>query len=131
MNTLIIQHVPGDEPRFCIVRKRDGKRAGDPAAIRSPRGFPVEGRPDSDLLHELPWYLEEFLGYPFPPETDRTAMADGMPEHVQEALAASVPFPSRLGKPEEFADLAAHIMENTYLNGETIRLDGAVRLAPK
>ena len=54
-----------------------------------------------------------------------------MPEHVQEALAASVPFPSRLGKPEEFADLAAHIMENAYLNGETIRLDGAVRLAPK
>ena len=60
-----------------------------------------------------------------------TPMADGMPEHVQEALAASVPFPSRLGKPEEFADLAAHIMENTYLNGETIRLDGAVRLTPK
>ncbi len=60
-----------------------------------------------------------------------TPMAGGMPEHVQEALAASVPFPSRLGKPEEFADLAAHIMENTYLNGETIRLDGAVRLAPK
>ena len=60
-----------------------------------------------------------------------TPMADGMPEHVQESLAASVPFPSRLGKPEEFADLAAHIMENGYLNGETIRLDGAVRLAPK
>ncbi len=71
MNTLIIQHVPGDEPRFCIVRKRDGKRAGDPATIRSPRGFPVEGRPDSDLLRELPWYLEEFLGYPFHPSTDR------------------------------------------------------------
>lgn len=60
-----------------------------------------------------------------------TPMADGMPEHIQQALAASVPFPSRLGKPEEFADLAAHIMENGYLNGETIRLDGAVRLAPK
>ncbi len=60
-----------------------------------------------------------------------TPMVDGMPEHVQEALAASVPFPSRLGKAEEFADLAAHIMENAYLNGETIRLDGAVRLAPK
>ncbi len=60
-----------------------------------------------------------------------TPMADGMPEHVQQSLAASVPFPSRLGKPEEFADLAAHIMENGYINGETIRLDGAVRLAPK
>ncbi len=60
-----------------------------------------------------------------------TPMVDGMPEKVQESLSASVPFPSRLGKPEEFADLAAHIMENGYINGETIRLDGAVRLAPK
>jgi len=60
-----------------------------------------------------------------------TPMVDGMPEQVQESLAASIPFPSRLGKPEEFADLAAHIMENAYINGETIRLDGAVRLAPK
>ena len=60
-----------------------------------------------------------------------TPMVDGMPEHVQESLSASIPFPSRLGKPEEFADLAAHIMENGYINGETIRLDGAVRLAPK
>ncbi len=60
-----------------------------------------------------------------------TPMADGMPEHVQKSLAASIPFPGRLGKPEEFADLAAHIMENDYINGETIRLDGAVRLAPK
>jgi NAD(P)-dependent dehydrogenase (short-subunit alcohol dehydrogenase family) len=60
-----------------------------------------------------------------------TPMVDGMPEHVQEALAASIPFPSRLGKPEEFADLVAHIVENGYFNGETIRLDGAVRLQPK
>ncbi len=60
-----------------------------------------------------------------------TPMVDGMPEHVQESLSASIPFPSRLGKPEEFADLIAHIIENAYINGETIRLDGAVRLAPK
>ena len=60
-----------------------------------------------------------------------TPMVGGMPEHVQESLAASIPFPSRLGKPEEFADLVAHIVENGYLNGETIRLDGAVRLQPK
>jgi len=60
-----------------------------------------------------------------------TPMVDGMPEEVQESLSASIPFPSRLGKPEEFADLVAHIMENEYINGETIRLDGAVRLAPK
>jgi NAD(P)-dependent dehydrogenase (short-subunit alcohol dehydrogenase family) len=60
-----------------------------------------------------------------------TPMVDGMPEHVQESLRASIPFPSRLGKPEEFADLAAHIMENGYINGQTLRLDGAVRLAAK
>ena len=60
-----------------------------------------------------------------------TPMVDGMPESVQQSLAASIPFPSRLGKPEEFADLVAYILGNTYLNGETIRLDGATRLAPK
>ncbi len=60
-----------------------------------------------------------------------TPMVDGMPEHVQESLSASIPFPSRLGKPEEFADMAAGIIENSYLNGTTIRLDGAVRLAPR
>jgi NAD(P)-dependent dehydrogenase (short-subunit alcohol dehydrogenase family) len=60
-----------------------------------------------------------------------TPMVDGMPEHVQESLSASIPFPSRLGKPEEFAELAANIIEHAYLNGTTIRLDGAVRLAPK
>ena len=60
-----------------------------------------------------------------------TPMVDGMPEHIQESLSASIPFPSRLGKPEEFAELVSHIVENSYLNGETIRLDGAVRLAPK
>jgi NAD(P)-dependent dehydrogenase (short-subunit alcohol dehydrogenase family) len=60
-----------------------------------------------------------------------TPMVDGMPDDVQKSLSASIPFPSRLGKPEEFADLAAYILGNTYLNGETIRLDGATRLAPK
>jgi len=60
-----------------------------------------------------------------------TPMVDGMPEHIQESLSASIPFPSRLGKPEEFAALVAHIIKNRYFNGETIRLDGAVRLQPK
>ena len=60
-----------------------------------------------------------------------TPMVDGMPESVQQSLSASIPFPSRLGKPEEYADLVAYILGNTYLNGETIRLDGATRLAPK
>ena len=60
-----------------------------------------------------------------------TPMVDGMSEDVQKSLSASIPFPARLGKPEEFADTVAFILQNRYLNGETIRLDGAVRLAPK
>jgi NAD(P)-dependent dehydrogenase (short-subunit alcohol dehydrogenase family) len=60
-----------------------------------------------------------------------TPMVDGMPEHIQESLSASIPFPSRLGRADEFAVLAGNIMESPYLNGTTIRLDGAVRLAPK
>ena len=60
-----------------------------------------------------------------------TPMLLALPEEAQQSLGASVPFPSRLGKPAEYADLAAHIVENAMLNGETIRLDGALRMAPK
>ena len=60
-----------------------------------------------------------------------TPMVDGMPEDVQQSLGASIPFPSRLGRAQEFADLVGYILGNRYINGETIRLDGAVRLAPK
>jgi NAD(P)-dependent dehydrogenase (short-subunit alcohol dehydrogenase family) len=60
-----------------------------------------------------------------------TPMVDTMPAQVQESLSASIPFPSRLGRAEEFADMVGFILGNRYLNGETIRLDGAVRLAPK
>ncbi|MFO1294580.1 MAG: 3-hydroxyacyl-CoA dehydrogenase [Rubrivivax sp.] len=60
-----------------------------------------------------------------------TPMMFGMPKEVQESLAAAVPFPSRLGTPEDYGKLAVHILENDMLNGEVIRLDGAIRLAPK
>jgi NAD(P)-dependent dehydrogenase (short-subunit alcohol dehydrogenase family) len=60
-----------------------------------------------------------------------TPMLGAMPQQVQESLAASIPFPKALGKPEQYADLAAHIVHNHYLNGEVIRLDGAIRMAPK
>lgn len=60
-----------------------------------------------------------------------TPLMKTLPEPVQESLAASIPFPSRLGKPEEFAQLASHIVSNTHLNGEVIRLDGALRMAPR
>ena len=60
-----------------------------------------------------------------------TPMMFGMPKEVQESLAASVPFPSRLGTPQDYAKLALHIFENDMLNGAVIRLDGAIRLAPR
>jgi NAD(P)-dependent dehydrogenase (short-subunit alcohol dehydrogenase family) len=60
-----------------------------------------------------------------------TPLLAALPEEARTALGNSVPFPPRLGRPDEYADLAAHIVENTMLNGETIRLDGALRMAPK
>jgi NAD(P)-dependent dehydrogenase (short-subunit alcohol dehydrogenase family) len=60
-----------------------------------------------------------------------TPMVKGMPAEVQDALGKMVPFPSRLGQPDEFARLALHVLENRYLNGEVIRLDGAIRMAAK
>jgi NAD(P)-dependent dehydrogenase (short-subunit alcohol dehydrogenase family) len=61
----------------------------------------------------------------------KTPMMAGMPQEVQDSLGAAVPFPPRLGDPSEYAALALHIVENQMLNGETIRLDGAIRMAPK
>ena len=60
-----------------------------------------------------------------------TPLMRTLPEPVQQSLAASIPFPSRLGKPEEFAELACYIVSNGHLNGEVIRLDGALRMAPR
>ena len=60
-----------------------------------------------------------------------TPLLESLPEEVQESLGKQVPFPSRLGKPTEFANLVGHIIENDMLNGEVIRLDGAIRMAPR
>ena len=60
-----------------------------------------------------------------------TPMIFGMPQEVQDSLAASIPFPSRLGRPEDYAKLVFSIIDNEMLNGETIRLDGSIRMAPK
>lgn len=61
----------------------------------------------------------------------KTPLLMGLPQEVQDSLGATVPFPSRLGDPSEYAALAKHICENQMLNGEVIRLDGAIRMAPK
>jgi NAD(P)-dependent dehydrogenase (short-subunit alcohol dehydrogenase family) len=60
-----------------------------------------------------------------------TPLLAGLPEEARQALGAQIPFPPRLGRPEEYAQLACQIAENTMLNGETIRLDGAIRMAPR
>ncbi|AKU13002.1 short-chain dehydrogenase [Azoarcus sp. CIB] len=60
-----------------------------------------------------------------------TPMLMGMPQEVQDSLGKTVPFPSRMGRPSEYAALVRHIVENAYLNGETIRLDGAIRMTAK
>lgn len=65
------------------------------------------------------------------PGVFQTPMVDTMPAEIQQALGDSVPFPRRLGKPGEFADLCVHLVENAYFNGAAIRLDGAIRLKPK
>jgi 3-hydroxyacyl-CoA dehydrogenase / 3-hydroxy-2-methylbutyryl-CoA dehydrogenase len=65
------------------------------------------------------------------PGTFDTPLLGGLPDENRQALAQAIPFPQRLGRPEEFAALAVHIVENEMLNGETIRLDGALRMAPR
>ena len=65
------------------------------------------------------------------PGVFHTPMVDGLPPDVQAGLAADVPFPPRLGRPEEYAALVAHIAANRFLNGEVIRLDGALRMQPR
>jgi NAD(P)-dependent dehydrogenase (short-subunit alcohol dehydrogenase family) len=65
------------------------------------------------------------------PGVFRTPLLAGLPEEAQQSLAAAVPFPKLLGTPEEFAALVMHMIQNRYINGETVRIDGALRMAPK
>lgn len=65
------------------------------------------------------------------PGTFDTPLLGMLPDEIRDALAAAIPHPSRLGRPQEFGALACHIVENSYLNGEVIRLDGAIRMAPR
>ena len=80
------------------------------------------------LSEKLP---DSVTGSTIAPGTFDTPLLAALPQEAREELGKQVPFPSRLGKPEEFAALACHIAENGMLNGETIRLDGALRMPPK
>ena len=65
------------------------------------------------------------------PGVFKTPMVGGMPDHVQDALGAQVPFPKRLGRPDEYAQLACFLIESTYMNAASVRLDGGIRMAPR
>lgn len=80
MQTLIIQHIEkSDPPSFNVIRGSDNKKLGGPYDVPSPIGYPVKDRPNSDLMHELRWYLEDFLEYPYSPKIEQA-------ENVQNAL---------------------------------------------
>ena len=83
------------------------------------------------MLNEARMYMERAPLMAIAPGLFETAMSAGLPPEVRTALEAGLPFPSRMGRPEEYAMLVQHIVENPLLNGEVIRLDSAVRLAPK
>src|SRR6478609_1138996 len=68
--TLVIRHLPDSNPASFQVSRLVDQKTSQPVTVKPPLGFPVEGRPTSDLMTELQWYLEKFLDYPFPPETD-------------------------------------------------------------
>ena len=89
MFTLTVRHVDdSDPPQFEVARGRDGKTA-KPVAVLPPTGYPVHGRPDTDLIRELRWYLETFLDYPFPPATDRAGrVQDALEEWGRKAFDA-------------------------------------------
>ena len=104
-------------------------------AVRTPIGRAFKG----SLAHLRPDEMGAFIVDALlerNPDVDPALIEEvyagvGLPQEQREALGAGIPFPSRLGTPEEYAELALHIVENTMLNGETIRLDGALRMPPK
>ena len=109
-----------------LLAERDADRIGQAAYAASKGGIVGMTLP---IARELAQFGIRVLT--IAPGTFDTPMLAMAPEPVRQALAAQIPFPSRLGRPMEFAALVRHIIENSMLNGETIRLDGAIRMAPK
>ena len=85
MKNLVIQHTEGsDPPKFQVIRPNPFL-ASDSVAVTPPNKFPVEGRPNSNLLQELQWYLEEFLDYPFHPATDHASQSRNQKPYQEHA----------------------------------------------
>ncbi|MFS0894385.1 SDR family NAD(P)-dependent oxidoreductase [Microbacterium sp. 179-I 3D3 NHS] len=129
-SAVIARNEPHDEERGVILNTAsvaafDGQ-IGQPAYSASKGGVHAMTLP---IARELARYGIRVVT--IAPGIMETPMLMGLPQAAQDSLGQQVPFPARLGRPEEYAALAQHIVENGYLNGETIRLDGAIRMAPK
>ncbi|MBM6621854.1 SDR family NAD(P)-dependent oxidoreductase [Micrococcaceae bacterium RIT802] len=126
----ILDEETGTEERGVIVNTAsvaafDGQ-IGQPAYAASKGGVAAMTLP---LARELARHHVRVMA--IAPGIFETPMLAGLPQEAQDSLGAQVPHPSRLGKPSEYAALVEHIVANQMLNGETIRLDGAIRMAPK
>lgn len=119
-----------DKERGCIIN------TASVAAFDGQIGQPAYGASKAGVVGMTLPLAREFAAFgirvcTIAPGLFGTPMMFSLPPEAQESLGRSVPYPSRLGRPEEYAALARHICENVMLNGETIRLDGALRMAPK
>ncbi len=129
-SAVIAKNEPHDEERGVIVNTAsvaafDGQ-IGQPAYSASKGGVHAMTLP---IARELARYGIRVCT--IAPGIMETPMLMGLPQEAQDSLGQQVPFPARLGRPDEYAALVQQIVENGYLNGETIRLDGAIRMAPK
>ncbi|PRB12103.1 SDR family NAD(P)-dependent oxidoreductase [Microbacterium sp. MYb62] len=129
-SAVIAKNEPHDEERGVIVNTAsvaafDGQ-IGQPAYSASKGGVHAMTLP---VARELARYGIRVCT--IAPGIMETPMLMGLPQAAQDSLGQQVPFPSRLGRPDEYAALVQQIVENGYLNGETIRLDGAIRMAPR
>ncbi|MBG6183373.1 NAD(P)-dependent dehydrogenase (short-subunit alcohol dehydrogenase family) [Arthrobacter sp. CAN_A214] len=125
-----VRSAGGSDERGVIINTAsvaafDGQ-VGQPAYAASKGGVAAMTLP---IARELARYLIRVVT--IAPGIFETPMMAGLPQEAQDSLGRQVPHPSRLGKPAEYAALVAHIVQNQMLNGETIRLDGAIRMAPK
>lgn len=129
-SAVIAKNEPHDEERGVIVNTAsvaafDGQ-IGQPAYSASKGGVHAMTLP---VARELARYGIRVCT--IAPGIMETPMLMGLPQAAQDSLGQQVPFPSRLGRPDEYAALVQQVVENGYLNGETIRLDGAIRMAPR
>ena len=118
-------HLPIARRRYAVTRFLEGQ-VGQPAYAASKGGVVAMTLPAARELARAGIRVVTIA-----PGLFHTPMVDGLPPETQASLGAGIPFPSRLGRPSEYAELVEHIVHNRFLNGEVIRLDGALRMPPR